>query len=111
MIKCTTDKKREQTHCEIDGYMQDVIEELYGAVQTVTNEMAKTVVEDEEGLKEEKEYALMDFIMTLLSMNDLSLGDLVNYAVSEAFDNGIDSALDVDYEDEDDQTDPFHLLS
>lgn len=113
MIKCTTDKKKNETHCEMDGYLPEILEELYGAVKSVTEEIAKATVEkkDEESLKEEKEDTLLNFIISLLDINDLSLGDLVNYAISDAFNEGALCMLDEDNdEDNEIESGSFHIL-
>lgn len=96
--------------------MPDILEELHGAVKSVTEEIAKATAEekDAESIKEEKEDILLNFIMSLLSSNELTLGDLVNYAISDAFDMGMMSALDTyddDCKDAEIESGPFHILT
>ena len=119
MIKCTTDTKKGQTHCEMGGYLPEIMKELYGAVQSVTTEIAKATAEekDEGSINEERENVLLSFVISLLDMNDLSLGDLVNYAVSDAFAEGIISTMDEEDDDEEDSeieddpnSTPFHIV-
>ena len=96
-----------------NGYLPEILEELYGAVKSVTEEIAKATVEkkDEESLKEEKEDTLLNFIISLLDINDLSLGDLVNYAISDAFNEGALCMLDEDNdEDNEIESGSFHIL-